>query len=185
MALKQNKDGTWTITAAADLEKAVALIEEREETMREVEQAMEEEYDYLTMRDEVRELNEAVRVFMVENDIKHIFRDTYKITAIRRWNTTWNIDKLKAALPKNMLLKVTKLVVDPGKIDDLVRKGTIKPEQIEKALEQTPVKPHIQRYPYKEGQTADDARAEEAALREELSRSDAARAPKPKKRGKP
>lgn len=184
MALKRNKDGTWTITAAADLDKAVALIEEREETIRQVEQEMEEEYDYLTMKEEVSELNEAVRVFMIENDIKHVFRDTYKITAIRRWNTSWNLTKLRAVLPKGMLLKVTKMVVDPGKIDDLVRAGKIKPDQIEKALEQTPVKPHIQRYPYKEGQTAEQAQAEEAALREQLSKTNADAAPKPKKRGK-
>lgn len=184
MAVKQKKDETWVIESGKDLEAAVALIEEREEAIREIEAEMEKEYDYLTIKGEISGLNEAVRLFMIENDVKHVFRDTYKITAIRRWNTSWNPDKLRALLPKAMWLKVTKMVVDPNKIDDLVRQGKIDSKQIEKALEQSPVKPHIQRYPYKEGQDADAARAEEATLREQLTKADVDAAPAPKKRKK-
>lgn len=184
MSVKQLKDGTWHIESGKDLERAVALLEEKLETIGQVEAEMEEQYDYLTMKDEVVGLDEAIRVWMAENDQKHVFRDTYKITLIKRWKTEWNPDKLRAALPKALWLKVTKLVVDPNKIDDLVKQGKIKSKDIEKALEQTPVKPHIQRYPYKEGQDADAARAEEQALREQLSDETVAAAPKPKKRGK-
>lgn len=180
--LKQKKDGTWQIQTGDDLEAAVSAVEEREEAIRDLEQEMEEQYDYLTMKGEVVSLNEAIRVFMVENDQAHIFRDTYKLTLVRRATTKWDESKLRKLLPKHLWLKVTKQVVDRDKIDDLVREGKVDEKAIAPALVSTPVKPYVQRYPYKEGQTADDAHAEEAALREKLSKETAAKAEKPKKR---
>jgi hypothetical protein len=182
--LKQNKDGTWQIQTGDDLEAAVAAVEERQEAIHDLEQEMEEQYDYLTMKREVEDLTEAIRLFMVENDHKHVFRDTYKLTLIQRANTRWDESKLRKLLPKSLWLKVTKQVVDRDKIDDLVREGKIDEKTIAPALVSTPVKPHIQRYDYKKGQDRDAAIAEEERLRQQLQGEATAKAEKPKKRKK-
>jgi hypothetical protein len=182
MSVKQLKDGTWLIESGKDLQAAVEMVEQRESDIEDIERDMEEQYDYMTMKEEVGGLNAAITKFMSANDVKHVFRDTYKITVIRGHTTTWNPDRLKKLLPKSLWLKVTKQVVDPNKIDDLVKKGVIKDKLIEDALESKPKAAYIQRYPYKEGQDADAARAEEQALRQQLSRETVAEAPKPKKR---
>lgn len=160
----------------------MAAIEDREQAVAEIAEKMEEEYDYLTMQDEVAGLNEAVRLFMVTNDQKFIFRDTYKLTLVKRSSTKWNEKKLRSLIPKNLWLKVTKQVIDPGKIDDLVRAGKLDDKLIAKALVSTPNAPYVQRYAYKEGQSIDDARAEEEALRQQLAQADTAAGAKPKKR---
>lgn len=168
--LKQKKDGTWLIESQKDLDEAIEAIEIREQGIADLEQQMEEEFDYLTMKDEVSQLNEAVRLFMVENDVKHVFRDNYKVTLIRRVTSKWNPDKLKKLVGKSTWLKITDHVVSPAKIDDLVREGKLDERAIAPALESTPTKPFIQRFPYKEGQDRDAAMAEESALRAAMSK---------------
>lgn len=183
--LKQKKDGTWTIQSGADLEEAVAAIEEREQAVRDLEAEMEEKYDYLTMKQEAADLIEAVRVFMVSANMKHVFRDTYKLTLIRRATTKWNPDKLKNLVGKATWLKITDQVVSPSKIDDLTREGKLDSKLIAPALEQTPTKPFIQRFPYKDGQDKDAAMDEETALRAAMSgEAVAGSAGGSKKRGK-
>lgn len=164
MALKQLKDGSWQIASGADLEAAVAAVEERTETLDEIEKVMEEEYGYSETKAEVKELTEAIRIFMSSKDVKNVFRDKYKLTLVKRARTSWDGDKLKSLLPKNMFIKVSRLVVDPEKIDDLVRRGEIDSKKIESALVSIPEKPHVRSYPYKEGQDKDDAMDEERRL---------------------
>lgn len=183
MALQQNAEGEWLIESAADLSAAVEAIEERQQAVRDLESEMEEQFDYLTMKEEITELENALKGAMTRFDQKHIFRDNYKITLIRGHSTTWNPDKLRKLLPKNLWLKVTKQVIDPGKIDDLVRAGTIKEKAVAPALEQKPKAPYIQRYEYKEGEDKDAAMEEEKAARAALSASDAEKG-KPAKRGR-
>lgn len=181
--LKQKKDGTWLIESQKDLDSAIEAIEIREGAIADIEQQMEEEFDYLTMKDEANQLNEAVRLFMVENDVKHIFRDNYKVTLIRRVTSKWNPDKLRQLVGKATWLKITDQVVSPGKIDDLVRDGKLDERAIAPALESKPTKPFIQRFPYKEGQDKDAAIAEEMALREAMQQEAAKSASSSKRKG--
>lgn len=167
--LKQKKDGSWVIQTPADLDAAVEAIEEREQGIADLEQQMEEEFDYLTMKTEVNDLKQAVTAFMAAGKIAHVFRDGYKFTLIRRHSTKWNEGKLKKLLPKSMWLKVTNQVLDPHKLDDLVKQGKIDDKEIGEALERTPQKPYIQRFEYKEGQDREAAMAEELALRNAMS----------------
>jgi hypothetical protein len=140
---------------------------------------MEEEFEYLTIQQELGELNETIRVFMVENHQKEIFRDNYKLTLVRRTKGTWNADKLKSLVPKNVWLKITRQTIDPEKIDDLVRQGVLEQKVIGKAFEVRPEKPHVRKYEYKEGESKEDAMAEEAALMAAMSGDKT-----PKKRGR-
>jgi hypothetical protein len=168
MSLKRKKDGTYKIESGADLESAVDLIEEAKTVIEEIEAVMDEEYGYAENKENLKELESAVETFMAEKDVKNVFRDKYKLTLVRRSRTSWNGDKLKALLPKGMWLKVTRLVVDGDKIDDLVRKGELNSKVIDKALESKPEKPHVRLYPYKEGQDRDDAMNEEKRLMEAM-----------------
>lgn len=140
---------------------------------------MEEEYDYLTIKAEIPALQDSVKAFMADQDVKNVFRDTYKLTLVRGSSGRWVPDKLKALVPKNVWLKITKLTVDPEKIDDLVRKGDLDRKQIESAYVTTANKPHVRTYEYPKGQDKDAAIAEEMALRQAMGGND-----KPKKRGK-
>lgn len=171
MALKKLKDGTYKIESEKDLQEAASAIEQRESDLTEIEQMMEDDHDYLTMRDEIGKLDEAIRTFMSANDVKHVYRDDYAITLIRRMRSRWDADKLKKLVPKGMFLKLVTVAIDPQKIDNLVREGKLDSKKIASALVETPEKPHTRRFPYKEGQSRDDAMAEEAALRAQLSQS--------------
>lgn len=130
---------------------------------------MEEEFDYITMGEEIEALRQSMTTFMSANDVARVYRDNYAITLIRRSSFVWDAEKLKKILSKGMMLKISSLVVNPDKIDDLVREGKIDRKQIERALTEKKQKPHVRVFPYKDGQSADDARAEEAALRAQLS----------------
>lgn len=168
MSLKQLKDGSWQIVSGADLEKAVEKMEELHTELEEIEAVMEDEYDYNTTKETLAELQNAVTTFMSSKDVKNVFRDKYKLTLVKRARTSWDGDKLKSLLPKNMFIKVSRLIVDPEKIDDLVRRGEIDSKKIESALVSIPEKPHVRSYPYKEGQDKDDAMDEERRLMEAM-----------------
>jgi molybdopterin converting factor small subunit len=168
MALKQKKDGSWLIENAKDLDEVCEAIEEREQALQEIEQMMEEEYDYLTTKEEIAALNVELTRFMNANHVKHVFRDNYKVTLVKRVKTSWDAEKLKAKLPKPIWLKVTKQVLDTEKLDDLVKGGVIKRSEIKDAFVQTDEKPHVRRYPFSEGQTKEDAMKEEQALRQAM-----------------
>lgn len=151
------------------MEAAVAAIEERQEAVAEIEQKMEEEFDYSTMKAEIESLRDAVTTFMSANKVAHVFRDNYKITLVRRTSGRWNPDKLRGLVPKGMWLKITTQTVNGDKIDDLVREGKLDRKVIGKAFEITAQKPHIRVFPYKEGQDADAAAKEEEALRASMA----------------
>lgn len=167
--LKERKNGTWLIENQADLDAAMDGIEERQQAIEELEKEMEEQYDYLTMKTEIVSLNEAVKSFMIMAKQKHIFRDGYKLTLVQRASTKWNPERLKKLVPKPMWLKITDQVVSPKKIDDLVKQGKLDDKLIAPALQSTPQAPFVQRYPYKEGQSIEDAQAEEMALRQAMT----------------
>jgi hypothetical protein len=160
--LKQRNNGTWVIETGADLDKAMQLIEDREDMIAEAERIMEEKYEYLTFKEEHKALLDAVRDFMDRMDIASIPRPDrgYKLTLRKDWTSRWNPERLKNLVPKSVWLRITTQVVDPDKIDDLVRKGELDRQTIAPAFEQTKKKPYIRRYGLKD---------EEAAEREEES----------------
>lgn len=168
MALKQKKDGTYKIESERDLQEVASAIEEREAARAEIEQKMEEEYDYMTMAEEIAALNEAMREFMADQDVAHVFRDNYQVTLVKRSKVIWDVEKLKSLLPKGMFLKVSRLVIDGDKIDDLVRGGQLDRDKISPALTVKAEKPHIRRYPYKDGTDKEKAMQEETQLRQQM-----------------
>jgi hypothetical protein len=85
------------------LDAAAEAIEEREQEIVEIEEAMEKEYGYLTTRQEIETIREAVRVFMTENHLSHVFRDSYKLTLVRRGNGKWNESKTAEARAQGCL----------------------------------------------------------------------------------
>ena len=182
--LKQLKDGTWKVESPADLQDAEAAVEERLEAIQEVEEHMEEEFQYLTMKRDVVALDEAIVSYMAKNDIAHVFRDDHKVTLVRRSKISWDVAKLKAKLPKNLWLKVTTQTLDREKLDDLIKQKVIDIKLVRPALTETPEKPHIRRYPFKEGQSKEDAMAEEQELRRAMGSDDKEEEPKPKRKGR-
>lgn len=166
MSLELRNDGSWQITSGKDFQDAIEALEQREEAVKEAEQFMEEEYDYLTMKKEIASLNEALRQWMVANHQAQVVRDDYKLVLIRRKRTKWNESKLKEILGKSMFLRCTKQVVDTDKIDDLVRKGRIDEKVISPALEEIADKPYIRRYDDTDDEGAADA--ELAAVKEAM-----------------
>lgn len=147
----------------------MSAIEEREAAVADLREYMQEEFGYQDTLDEIDALNNEVKRFMSANDVKHVFRDGYKLTLVRRGSSAWDQVKLKNLLPKSVWLKVTRQVLDPEKLDDLVRTGGVKMKEIKSAYITVPQAPHVRRYDYTEGQTKEDVIAEEAKLREALS----------------
>jgi hypothetical protein len=162
--LKQKNDGSWLIENLRDLDATAVAIEEREAAVAEIENKMEEEYDYLSMKEEIAGLKETLRSFMDKNDHAQIVRPDYQITLVRRSRTNWNETKLKALVPKGVWMKITKLVVDRDKIDDLAREGVIDLDKIAPALESKAEKPYLRWY-HKNGSAGED---EAAALKKAL-----------------
>ena len=107
---------------------------------------MEEEYDLQTMRREAVELHRALTRFMDDKSVDRLDMGEFRYQVVRGATRKWNVDKLKAAIGKGKLLQVCKLVVDPDKIDDQVRQGKLKLDDIEGALEETPKAAYIKRY---------------------------------------
>lgn len=157
MALKQRKNGTWVIESGTDLDKAMQLIEDREDMIAEAEKVMEEEYEYLTFKAEREALMDAVRIFMLENDVAQVQRPDrgYKLTLRRDWTSRWNPERLRNLVSKNVWLKITKPVIDPDKIDDLVRKGELDRKKIGPAFEQSPKKPYLRRFGLQDEEAAE------------------------------
>jgi FtsZ-binding cell division protein ZapB len=143
---KKTKDKGMKFDSGKEFEAAVALLEEKEEMVASIMEILNEEYDYAEIQTEIEELKEAIRQWMMENDQAQVVRDDYKISLVRRSRSTWNIDKLKKVLGKGQFLKITRLVVDPDRIDDLVRSGEINGKLIESALEMKPEKPYLRWY---------------------------------------
>jgi hypothetical protein len=144
--LKQKNDGSWLIENLRDLDAVAVAIEDREAMIEAIEVKMEAEYDYLSLQEEVAGLKETLRSFMDKNDHAHVVRPDYKITLVRRSRTSWNEEKLKGLVPKGVWMKITKLVVDRDKIDDLAREGVIDLDKIAPALESKPEKPYLRWY---------------------------------------
>lgn len=125
---------------------------------------MEEEYDFQSMRKEAIELHRALTVFMDDKSVDKLDLGTYRYQIIRGVTRKWNVDKLKAAVGKGKLLRVCKLVVDPDKIDDMVRQGKLDLKEIEGALEEEPKAPYIKRYENKEATGKKEADALKEAM---------------------
>lgn len=143
------------------MQKAVALVAEKQEMRAEAERILEEEYDYLTLGAEVDSLKTSIRDFMIDQDVAQAKGDGGHWSLIRRTKTKWNPAKLKKILSKGQMIKVSTFTVDPDKLDDMVRKGKIDKKKIAPALEQTPEKPHIRWF----DSSDEDASAEESALK--------------------
>jgi hypothetical protein len=156
---------SWKIEGLKDLDAVADAIEEREAAIAECEKLMEEEYDYQTMKEELTNLKECLRSFMEKNDHAQLTREGYRIVLVKRSRNSWNESKLKNLLPKGVWLKVTRLVVDRDKIDDLVREGTIDMDKIAPALESKADKPHLRWYFESEG----DGEAEAKSLAEAMN----------------
>jgi hypothetical protein len=117
-----------------------------EESVREIEALLEEEYDWLTIQRDIDQLKAALASFMTRNDVAKQITDEGHWSLIRRTRGRWDESKLKERLGKSMWLKITKQVLDTEKLDDMVRKGGIKKEEVKGAYIETPEKPHLRFY---------------------------------------
>jgi hypothetical protein len=147
------------------LRSAAVIIRENEQALVEIEQLMEEEHDYLTLKKDIGALKAGMLEYMVEYDVAQAPADGGRFSLVRRTRTRWNPDKLKRILSKSQIIKVSRFDIDPEKLDDLVRQGKLDRKKIAPALEQTPEKPHIRWY----DSSDEDAASEEAALKEAMS----------------
>jgi hypothetical protein len=147
------------------LRNAAVLIRENEQALVEIEELMEEEHGYMTIKDNIGTLKTAMLEYMVDQDIAQAPADGGRFSLVRRTRTRWNPDKLKKILSKSQIIKVSRFDIDPEKLDDLVRQGKLDRKKIAPALEQTPEKPHIRWY----DSSDEDAASEEAALKEAMS----------------
>ena len=150
MSLTKLGNGSFKISSQKEAREAAQLIEERNEAIAEIEAEMEEQYDLQTMRREAVELHRALTKFMDDKSVDKLEMGEYRWQVVRGFTRTWDAGKLKAKLGKAKFLQVCKLTPDPELIDDLVRQGKIKLDDIESALDETPKAPYIKRYENRE-----------------------------------
>jgi hypothetical protein len=131
-----------------------------EQTRVELKERLEEEYGLKQMENDILDLTFAVHGFMIAKKIATIQRPGYYLRRIERRKRVWNGAKLKKLVPKSVWLQITTQKPDPDKIDDLVRKGTLKIKTIESALDEIPEKPFVRRFNSSENpQEAEDVEA--------------------------
>lgn len=157
MALKRLENGLYRISNQKQAREAATMIEERNAMISEIEKAMEEEHDLQTMRREAIDLHKSLTQFMDDKSVDTLDMGEFRYQTIRPTSKKWNIDKLKAVLGKGKLLKVCKLVVDPDKLDDMVRSGKIDLDDIDAALEIEPKSAYIKRFINREAEGDEEA----------------------------
>lgn len=146
MTLKKRENGLYQIKSMKDLKEAAQMLEDRTAEIREIEQAMEEEYGYSTARTEAVCLKQSLDMYMDDKNVKKLEMGDYRYTLIRGERKSWNADKLRAIVGKAMFLKISNVTPDPQKIDDMVRQGKLDDKVIGKALDFTPIKAHTKRF---------------------------------------
>lgn len=135
---------TFSISSVADAKAAIELMKERTEAINEIEEMMEEEYELSTLRKESMALMEAVKDFVLKRD-KPLEVDNRRFTIVKQHVRKWNPEKLQSLLPKAVFMKVATMqyVVDPERLDSLIRAGEIDRKKIESAFEESPKAPYV------------------------------------------
>jgi hypothetical protein len=156
MALKRNPNGGFTIKNDKQLKEALA---QRTEI-----QAVLEDDAYLEMMKEVTELSRAAAEYMTRRDIEEIpfvsDKRKFRAVAVQRYNSMWIGDdddvpadpgiepvrSLRSVLSNDQWAMVTKRTVDEAKLDEAVRSGKIKEEEIRQCLYEKPQTPYVRVY---------------------------------------
>lgn len=134
MALKLNKNGTYTVKTKADVEEAIRLRQELKADIQEAE-------------NDATELTKAIRGWMLDHKQDEIKVEGFRAKMIVRTSGAWNGRKLRRILKGKGLLpvwtRVTTRVPDPDKIQEAVGEGLITMDEIEPAYEETRGAPYI------------------------------------------
>lgn len=166
MALKTNKNGSYTVTTKADAVKALKMMQERqEEVMR-----LQAEAGITELMQEATELKKAATAYVVANGIEKLDLGDHYATLrqdgyARQWIATKDdLEKLDAptgAIPLRTILKksltpenfkevwnrVTKRVVDADALQEAVDEGILDEEEIAPAFVEKTKAPYLRLYP--------------------------------------
>jgi len=90
--------------------------------------------------------------------------DGHKLTVVQSHTRKWNPDKLRKLVPTHIFKNLIEVKVLPAKVDEYVRAGKIKREDIEDAYEESANTPYIK----KTTRGAKNGASEAASLAERL-----------------
>jgi hypothetical protein len=156
MALKRNPDGGFTIKNDKQLKEALS---QRTEI-----QSILEDDAYMEMMKEVTELSRAAAEYMTRKGIEEIpfpvGKQKFRAVAVQRYNSMWigeedeipldpgiePVRALRSVLTNDQWAMVTKRTVDEAKLDEAVRSGKIKEEEIRQCLYEKPQTPYVRVY---------------------------------------
>ena len=126
-----------------DMDAAIDALREMEEISEQIAVAQARTVD----------LKKEVTEWAVDKKVDVIQLDDHYYRQIQRTNSGWNVDKLKKIV-KGLKTKegkplwnfITRRVPDPEAINVAVKRGLISESKINKAFEQTPQKPFLQKF---------------------------------------
>jgi hypothetical protein len=137
LPIRARKDGSYVVDSESHARIALDGLDAFDNEIARI-----REQSGLNRLEEVRaKIKAAVDEYALEHEGYQDER--WKLTRVQGFKRAWNVDKLAKILPKSVFKHVTKIEADPAKIDDYVRKGTIKLETIEPAYEETPQKAYV------------------------------------------
>jgi hypothetical protein len=174
VALKSNKNGTYTVTAKEDAVKALKLMAERQEAA----QALMKKHKITELMQEATELKKAATEFCVAKGIEKLdLGDSYAGLREDGYDRRWIVDKgelvqfqlagaanvidLKTILKKKFAKKgvsvtaefkevwkrITKRVVDPDALQEAIDDGTLDEDEIAPAFVEKKKAPYLRIYP--------------------------------------
>jgi hypothetical protein len=140
---------------------ALTLIAERNESIHQINEMMNEKYDYGDMLREATNLQRAVDAFLISKKISELEHANVKLTVVRPHSRYWDGERLKNLVPKRVWLEITKQTPDPDMIEDAIRRGLIKREEIEAAYVEEPKAAYVKKnYGKKDGEEKANEEAE-------------------------
>lgn len=89
----------------------------------------------------------------------------FRLTRVQGNRRYWDTDKLEKILPRGIFKRIVEVQADPAKIDEYVRKGTLRLDLIEPALIEEPNAPYVK---WTRITAKPDGGAEAASLAEKL-----------------
>jgi hypothetical protein len=155
MALKQSSDGRFDVRNNSDFEKALALMRERESQVAELEQMMEDEYDFISLQQEARALKFAIDAYLLAKG-KNYSDDLVTMTIVQPKKWHWNGEKLRTIVGKAIYLKLVDMTPSSEKIDEAVKKGIVDRDKIDPAYEAEPISQYVKTTAKKQRPEEDD-----------------------------
>lgn len=111
------------------------------------------------MREEDAALAQAVEEFVLTSyePGQGYEDDRVKLTKVQSHTRRWSAEKLEKLVTRGMFKNLVAVTVVPAKIDEMVRKGKLKLEDVAEAYEERPNKPYVRPTAKKDGLDAESS----------------------------